>query len=160
MVTPQDLLCKLSLFNMQLVKYQLNCWVIDLSLKNIAKDKLLCPFSPTAVCPSSSDSPPFCVRACTDTHATGDRSFPFVPVFHNSPDYYSVSSLLILFYSPSTSYSASHLNLIWMDHPSVFSVMITHESTPPNISFCLLSKQKYWPVSLTFLCEFVTSRTS
>ena len=168
MVTPQDLLCRLSLFNMQLVKYQINHQVTDFSLKKIAKDELLCPFflSTATVYYSSSTSPPCWVLVFRGTHTSGDRSFLLVSVFHNSPDCYSMSPLfflsrgllLILFHSPSTSDCASHLNLIWISN----SIYLLCADSPwiGTSKLVLLSKQKYWPASLTYLCEFVTSRAS
>lgn len=68
MVTPQALLCKLSWFNTKLMKYQLNCWVIDFSIKRIAKEMLLSPFSPTTSLLPQPPLPSGCM--CTHIHIT------------------------------------------------------------------------------------------
>lgn len=163
----QTVLCKLSLFNMQLVKHQLNCWAIDFSLKNCKRQVALSLFPYNCFL--------FFLSLLSILHAqmcrhTSDRRQKF-------SFYLSSTILLTTAACPLSSFSAGvyswssfilpphlilHLICISSESttPSAFSVLITDETTSPNLSFCLLSKQKYWPVSLTCLCEFVTSRVS
>lgn len=119
MVTPQALLCKLSWFNTKLMKYQLNCWVIDFSIKRIAKEMLLSPFSPTTSLLPQPPLPSGCV--CTHTH-TQNRcwnifllSLSTVLLLTTSATslFFLYRGLLLIFCSSSTNILP---NLIWKDN--------------------------------------------